>query len=95
MDFNLGFGQVKMVKTYDLLKNLKILIIISDLTYIRLFHVNYMYYVTFYSIRDRKLWPCQRKLEINYIRTMKQLDFSTLGKLKRSSSKRPESLGQG
>ena len=49
MDFNLGFGQVKMVKTYDLLKNLKIVIIISDLTYIRLFHVNYMYYVTLFK----------------------------------------------
>ena len=49
MDFNLGFGQVKMVKTYDLLKNLKILIIISDLTYIRLFHVNYMHYVTLFK----------------------------------------------
>ena len=51
MDFNLSFGQVKMVKTYDLLKNLKILIIISDLTYIRLFHVNYMYYVIFKALK--------------------------------------------
>ena len=46
MDFNLGFGKVKMVKTYDLFKNLKI---VSDLTYIRLFHVNYMYYVTLFN----------------------------------------------
>ena len=44
MDFNLGFGQVKVVKTqpYYLLKNLNIVTFISYLSYIRLLHVTYM-----------------------------------------------------
>ena len=47
MDFNLGFGQVKVVKTqpYYLPKNLNIVTFISYLSYIRLLHVNYMDYV--------------------------------------------------
>ena len=44
MDFNLGFGQVKVVKTqpYYLPKNLNIVTFISYLSYIRLLHVTYM-----------------------------------------------------